>query len=240
MKNILKSTLVLAVVVVAGLASAQGRGQFRMFGGMGQSASGLIGRADVQRDLNVTTEQKDQFAKLRQEQMDAMRARFMSGAGAPGGGAPGGGGPGRFTFTPEMRAELEKAMKEADAKVATILTPEQNKRLKEIRIQLSKNSAIFQEDVQKDLGLSEETIKKAKDLQAGAQKANGEVQTKIRNQEIEQADGRAIMSKNNDALEAELGKLLTADQAAKLKAMGGAEFKADPPQQGGFGGGGGL
>ncbi|MES1227678.1 MAG: hypothetical protein ABUL72_03350, partial [Armatimonadota bacterium] len=117
-------------------------------------------------------------------------------------------------------------------------TPAQYKRVKEIGVQLAKNSAILQEDVQKELGLSPETIEKAKKLQDGAQKANMEVGQKMRDQEIEPADGMAIMEKNNKALEDELGKLLTKEQAEKLKTMGGAEFKADA--QGGFrfGGGG--
>lgn len=40
---------------------------------------------------------------------------------------------------------------------------------------------------------------------------------------------RERMQKNNAALDAELGKILTGEQTGKLKAMGGKEFKADPP-----------
>ena len=138
-------------------------------------------------------------------------------------------------MTPEERAARVKAYEE---KAKAILSAQQNSRLHEIAVQLAKNRAILREDVQTQLGLSADTIQKAKDLQANAQKANQEVQTKMRNQEIEQADARAIMTKNNDALETELGKLLSADQATKLKAMGGAAFTADPPQARRGGGGG--
>ena len=143
-------------------------------------------------------------------------------------------------MSPEMMAEIEKGLKEADEKVNAILTADQKKRVKEISIQLAKNSAILNEDIQKELGISKETVDKAKALQDGANKANGDVRTKMRDQEIDRADGQAIIEKNNKALEDELAKLLTPEQAAKLKAMGGAEFKAEPQQMRGFGGGGGL
>lgn len=136
----------------------------------------------------------------------------------------------------ERRAQREAQMKALEEKLHAVLSPEQNKRLHEIRVQLAKNRAILSDDVAKELGLSDSVKQKAKDLVDNANKANGEVRQKMQNQEIERADGMAIMEKNNAALETELGKLLTADQAAKLKAMGGAEFKAQP-QQGRRGGG---
>lgn len=243
MKHLLKPTLLLVAVALVGISSAQGR-RFGMFGGMGgglQPVAMLVSRADVQRDLNVSTDQKAEIDKAQQEQREAMMERFRSMMAANGGGAPGGSGGGRrgFQMTPEMQAEIDKAMKESDEKVKKILTADQYKRAHQISIQLAKNNAILDESVQKELGLSEETVKKAKSLREGAQKANGEVFQKIGDQEIERADGMAIVEKNNKALETELGKLLTEAQAKKLKEMGGAEFKADEQPQGfRFGGGG--
>lgn len=243
MKHLLKPTIVLVALAVAGLSSAQGR-QFGMFGRMGgglQPVAMLVGRADVQRDLNISNDQKSEIDKAQQEQRQAMMERFRSMMAANGGGAPGAGGGGgrRFQMTPEMQAEIEKAMKESDETVKKILTADQYKRAHQIAIQLAKNNAILDESVQKELGLSEETVKKAKALREGAQKANGEVFQKMQEQEIERADGMAIIEKNNKALDTELGKLLTKEQADKLKTMGGAEFKADEQPQGfRFGGGG--
>ncbi|MFX8597324.1 hypothetical protein ABTM29_19885, partial [Acinetobacter baumannii] len=81
-----------------------------------------------------------------------------------------------------------KAMKEADEKVKKILTADQYKRARQISIQLARNNAILDESIQKELGLSEAVVKKAKALREGAQKANGEVFQKMQEQEIERAD----------------------------------------------------
>ena len=50
---------------------------------------------------------------------------------------------------------------------------------------------------------------------------------KVQNQEIDQDAARAAMQKNNDVMKDELGKILTADQASKLAAMGGKPFTFD-------------
>jgi hypothetical protein len=57
----------------------------------------------------------------------------------------------------------------------------------------------------------------------------------MRQQEIAREDGQAIIARNRAALQAELAKLLTEAQAAKLKSLAGPEFKAD--EQRGRGGG---
>lgn len=244
MKVNFKAALVVAVFALSALSMAQqggGRGQRGGFGGgQGgvQSVGQLIRRTDVQADLNLTADQKASLDKLMQESGMGGGGRRGGGGGAPGGGVGGGTGtPPTPEQMAERRAQREAQMKALEEKLRGILSPEQSKRLLEIRVQLAKNHAILNEDVAKELGLSDDAKKKAQDLVANANKANGEVRQKINNQEIERADGMAIVEKNNAALETELGKLLTADQAAKLKAMGGAEFKAQP-QQGRRGGGG--
>lgn len=235
MKNILKSSILVLVLAVAGAASAQGmRGGFRMFGGMAQRDSFLLRREDVRRDLKLTTDQKAELDKLQQETMRFGRR--------DGGGNPPAGGGGFGSMTQEQmeqfRKDMEERIKVADEKVNTILDANQKTRLKQIGIQLAKYRAILREDVQKELGLSAETIEKAKALQAGAEKANGEVGRKMMEQEINREDGRAIIDKNGVALDEELGKLLDEAAKAKLKAMYGPEFKADEQPQGfRFGGG---
>jgi hypothetical protein len=250
MKFNFKAIAVVAVLALSVLSMAQqpaggGRGQRGGFGGGGtQSEALLVRRADVQTDLNLTADQKASLDKIFQD--SGMGGRGAGGAGGNrggGAGAPGTpGAGGGAAMTPEqmaeMRAKREAQMKELEGKIHAVLSPDQNKRLHEIRVQLAKNRAILSDDVAKDLGLSDDVKAKAKALVESANKANTEVRQKMQAQEIERADGQAIMEKNNNALEAELGKLLTADQAAKLKSMGGAEFKAQP-QQGRRAGGGG-
>ena len=110
------------------------------------------------------------------------------------------------------------------------------KRLDEINVQISGNRAIQQPAIQKALGLSEAQVKQINELQQKQQEAMRSLFEKVQNQEITREDMQASMQKNNKTMDDELAKILTADQAAKLKEMGGKPFKADPPP----GGGGGL
>ena len=205
----------------------------------------------TQKTLNA--DQKASLDKLRTESGFAGRrgggggggaAGGGGGAGAGGGGAAGGGGGAgagiRTPLTPEQQAERTKQraeqLKAFEEKAKAILSETQNIRLHQIAIQLAGPRAVLRADVQAALGLSADKVAKAKQLVADASKANGEVRQKINSQEIERADGQAIIDKNNTALNNELIGLLDAAQSAKVKELGGAEFKA-APQQGRGGGG---
>src|SRR5688572_18753546 len=136
-------------------------------------------------------------------------------------------------MTPEQREAMEKLNAKYKAELGTILNADQMKRLDEIGVQLAGNRALLLPAVQKALGLSEDTIKKAQDLQTKQGEANRSIQEKVMNQEISREEAQAAREKNNKALEDELVKLLTAEQAGKLKEMQGKPFKADPPGGGG-------
>jgi hypothetical protein len=73
-----------------------------------------------------------------------------------GRGGPGGGG---FQFSPEQRAEFEKRMQERSreekSKLAEILLPHQIKRLNEIYIQQAGVSALMDEDIATELGITD-------------------------------------------------------------------------------------
>lgn len=211
----------------------QGRGGFGQRG-LGNDATGLnlLRRADVQRDLNVTQEQKDKITALQDEMRGGGFGGGGGGRGAGGGGGFGGGG-GGGNFDPQaMREAMEKRNAETLEKLGKILDANQMKRLKEIRIQLAKNNAILMPDVQKDLGVTEAQKTKIADLQTKQREA---MMSLFQDQGMSREDRQAAMEKNNQVMDAELGKILTSEQSAKLKEMGGKEFKADPPQGGGGG-----
>lgn len=217
MKILRTFVVVAAAALMATAAMAQrGQGGMRMMGGGFGDSSGvmLLQRADVQKDLGVTDEQKSKLDAMRQQMMDDMRSRFQ------------GGGGGGFD-----RDAMQKAMKEMQDKskteTAKILTKEQMTRLREINIQLAGNSAVAWEDVQKELGMTSDQTAKVKDLQAKQQDANQAVFQKMRDGEISREEIGDIMKKNQDTLNAELGKILKDDQKTKLKTMGGKPFKAD-------------
>jgi hypothetical protein len=227
-----------ALVFAQGGGGGQGRGGRGGFGGQrggmfGTGPMQLAGRADVQRDIKATDDQKTKIAELQQKQREEMMAMFQGGGG---GGAGGGGGRGGFQLSPEQQAAIQKLNEKYKGELGKVLDAGQMKRLDEIQVQLAGGRAIFLPAVQKALGLSEDTVKKANDLQQKQQEANRSIMEKVMNQEISREEAQAAREKNNAALDAELAKLLTSEQAAKLKEMQGAPFKADPPQ--GRGGGG--
>jgi DNA-directed RNA polymerase subunit H (RpoH/RPB5) len=106
----------------------------------------------------------------------------------------------------------------------TVISEAQLKRLDEISIQFQGNMAITQAEMQKTLGLSAEQTEKVAELQKRQQEANRALFQKVQDQEITREDMQASMTKNTDIMKTELGKILTADQAAKLKALQGKPF----------------
>lgn len=214
--NYLRVATVAAVALMAVAAIAQGGGQG---GGMmmmrGAGLVGLSQRADVQADIKATDDQKAKLAQLQQAMQDKRR-ELMQEARESGGGFEG------------MRESMTKLQESADKQLATILSEDQVKRLREIQIQLEGNRAILRAEVQKALGLREDQKQKIAGIQ---QKSQEELQALI--EEMRGGGGgfdreamQAEMAKRGNKLSEELGKVLTVDQAAKLKAMGGKEFKA--------------
>jgi hypothetical protein len=236
-----RNLIVISLLAVTSLALAQGgggqgRGQGR--GGFGQGRGGgmtpmtLLMRADVRKDLDLSEEQISKVEALQPQ-------RGQGGAGGAGGGQRGQGGGQRQgggqggQMTDEQRAAMQEAARkraeEQKAAIAAILKPEQVTRLSEIGYQLQGNMALMQADTQKALGLDEKQIASIKDLQTKQQEAMQALMQKMRDQELTRDELQEKMTKNTDIMKAELGKILKADQAAKLKAMGGTKpFVADP------------
>lgn len=233
MKN-LKLTMVVAALAVGALALAQGgqgrggqgRGGMMQRGGQ-QSPAMLLNRNDVKADLKLTDEQKDAIQKIQDESMTKMRDMF--GGGGPGGG----GGGGERPSEEEMKARMEKMtamQKESEAAVKKVLTTAQWDRLGEIRIQIAGNGIVTDVEMQKTLKMTEAQITKVKSLQQGMNDANASIMQRMRDGELEREGAMEAMQNNRKALNDEYAKVLTAEQKAQLKKMGGAEFKADPEE----------
>ena len=239
-KMTLKLGVAMAMLLVVGSAFAQGGGQGRGLGGQrggmmggGQGSLQLLTRKDVQDDLVITAEQKKKIDDLntaaqseRQKMMEDMRS---------GGGQP---------DMEAMRAAMEKSRKANDEKVKAILTADQQKRLKEIRVQIMGNRAIMDEEVQKDLGLTADQKSKIKKIQEKQQQDMRDMMEDMRNSggQMDREAMQAAMQKSQDKMNEEMAKVLTAEQATKLKEMGGKPFKStqQPGGRRGGGGGGGL
>lgn len=222
-----------------GQRGAGGRGGFGQRGGMmmgGQSNLQLVNRADVQKDLKITADQKTALDKLQADQQAAMQKRMEDMRNGGGGG---------FDRN-AMMAEFEKIQKEQNDAIDKILTDDQKTRLKQISLQMRGARALTDKDIQKELGLDKDQVRKIEDLQTSQQSANQEVFQKVQSGEIDRSEIQSIMEKNNKILDEALLKVLTSDQSAKFKTMQGPEFKRDPKvdeamqqRRGGFGGRGG-
>lgn len=236
--NILKaSAILLGALLVAALSVAQGgAGQHegrRGFGGMGggNNSMMLLRRTDVQTDLNLSADQKSKLTDL----MTSMRKQFRR-PDAQSGTPP------SQADRDAMRPKMEAARADMEKQVNSILTPEQQSRLKEISIQLRGNMAIMDKDVQSQLDLTKDQKEKIKNLQEGMRAANQSIGEKMQSGSITQDAAMQSFQNNMKAMQTSLGAILTPAQAEKLKTLGGAPFKADPAEEQrtfGFGGRGG-
>lgn len=228
MKSTFKSILVAGIAVLAAVSMAQGGGGGGR-GGFGQGRGGfgmqdpsgvfLLRREDVQGELKLTADQKSKLTTIQEDQRAKMREMFQGG---------GGGGD-----REAMMAEMQKMQAENNKVTLAVLDDTQKKRLKELAVQRMGNGVAANAEMQKELGITDDQKAKIKDLQAKQQEANQAVMQKMRDGEIQREELQGIMQKNTDIYNAELGKILTDAQKAKIKEMGGKPFKFVEQQPGG-------
>lgn len=235
----IKAALIVFVLAFGALSMAQvdgggrpgggggGRGGMRM--GMNQPGGGpasILRRPDVQAELKLTDKQKEQISDIQQAQREVMR-EAMQGGGQPD------------------RALMEKTNKEAEKQMLALLDDGQKKRLREVWIQIAGINAILDAKVQEDLGFTAEQKKQVKDLNEAQRKEQESAMQAMRDGTMDRQTLQDSMGKAREKFKADLEKIPTAEQKAKLKEMGGKEFKQTDPGQGrgrgpgGPGGGGG-
>ena len=216
MKTLTKSLLAIGLLAAASLASAQqgggrmwgmGRGGGMMGGAMGRAM--LLQRDDVRSDLALTDDQKAKLGDIQTKMREKMQGMFS-----------GGERPSRE----EMGKLWEGAMKEVQTEVDSILTADQQKRLKEISVQLAGNGAVNDKEIAKELAITVDQQRKIEDLQKKSGEAMRTVGQRMRNGEIDREEMRPLMEKIQSVTNDELGKILTDAQKARLKAMGGKPF----------------
>ena len=216
-----KKWIGIGILLVAAQSAALAQG-VRIMGGGGAMSQGMVLfslgpdgpgiRGDVSKELKLTDAQKSKISDFQQKQMEEMMGLFQSG---------------QRPSQEEMQAIMKKR-NEAETKfLGETLDETQRKRLRELWIQRMDNAAMLNEDLARELAITDEQKQKAKDLQAKQAEANRSVREKAQNGELDFSQIREIMEKNSKALNLELGKILTEDQKTKLKAMRGAEFKFD-------------
>ncbi len=215
------AVLVLALALCVG-AFAQGRRGMQMGGGPNM----LLRRHDVQKDLGLTDDQKNKLDTIREKMQSDMRELFQANQGS-----------GERPDFEKMRPQMEKLQADSKKEIDAILTADQQKRLFEIFVQMEGNRAVLNPDVQNQIGLTDAQKTQIKDLMTKEREAQQQIMEKMRNGEISREQIGDLRKKNQGIMATEIDKILTADQKAKLAALGGKPFTKDPDEgNGGFGG----
>lgn len=160
-----------------------------MMGGIATSPAFLLRSEAVQKEIKLTSDQKDKLKKAEEKQNDSrqkmfedMRNQAQRGQQGQQGqqGQPGGrGGRGGFDFT-AMRDAMEKLAKESETELSKILTADQRKRLAEIALQVEGPVAILnREDIAKRLNLQQQQITKMNQVKQQADQKQQEMRTQM-------------------------------------------------------------
>lgn len=196
-----------------------GRGAGRQGGGMmrgGGNVTGmLLQRADVQKELNLTEDQKTKIRQTQEKRQAAMQElRNMS---------------------PEERQQkMQELMAGND--LTAVLNDTQKKRLKELEYQWQGAMALNQQEVAQAVGLTQEQRTKI----AGIQEQMGQTLRDAMQGFQPGGDMTEVRKKMEDVrskTEKEIEAVLTAEQKQKWQQMQGKSFTFEGGRGMGFGGG---
>lgn len=223
--NCWKTAVAMVVAATATAALAQGPGGGRGgFGGGGRfnDPTFLLGAELVQKELDLSDEQKSSVQKLVDDNRQAMMDLRNSGA----------------SFQ-DIGEKMQERAKDNKQKVDDILLPPQRERLEQISLQIAGAQALSRTDVAEKLGLSDDQKSKLKDLADDAQQKRMELFSA--GPAADQQERMQKVQKIGADQKEKAMALLTADQKDKLEKLQGKKFDFDVTQmfpRGGFGGGG--
>lgn len=236
-----------AVALFASIAVAQptpggqgpgGQRRMQMMMGRGGGVR-LIMRPDVQKELNLTEDQKSKLAAIFPQPQFGRQGGPGGGGGrgaaAAGGGqgGPGGaavqGGPGgqRGQGGPRDPQAFQEQQKKQEDAVKAILTEQQNKRFAELRIQFDGPSALYRDDVAKQVGLTDDQKKKLDDIRNASMQAMRDRMQEARDNGDDREAMRGEMQKMREANDKQILGVLTDEQRKKWDAMQGKKFTFD-------------
>lgn len=200
-----------------GPGGQRGPGMFMMGGGM-MGYTQLLRIEKVQKEIELTDDQKAELQKIEEQSRARMRELFQ------------GGGQDREA----ARQRFEQARQETEKAIEGVLLPNQVKRLKEIRLQVVGIAGVLMDQgVRKELGVTEEQAQKIREAvqkvmeDMRGQRQQGErpsaEQMQQRMQEMRTKMAEAVMAQ------------LTEEQKNKWNQMIGEKFEISPSEMfGGF------
>ncbi len=171
---------------------------------------GMLTNPAVQRELGITQEQLNALAQadreIRQQAMMAMQSADN---------------------TPEARLRIRDAVaEEMDAAMMRVLSQPQLLRLRQIEVQAQGPMAILAPDVQRELNMSEEQVRRAGDVwRRHMQQMTAAFEQARSGENAMPLQDRKAMQKK---LEADLAAVLTPAQTERFKQLGGKPFQFEP------------
>ncbi|HZY88251.1 MAG TPA: Spy/CpxP family protein refolding chaperone [Gemmataceae bacterium] len=221
--KLVAAALVLALAVTAS-AQRQGRGGRGGFGMGGQAGPGLLLNKSVQDELKLTDDQKSSLTKIQEAQRENMKKAFQGGGGDKE--------KAREAFQTVMQ-ETNKAI----TKVVGTLSPEQQKRFKQIQVQVGGLAAFSTPELAKDLSLTDKQKEEIKGIADDVQKDVAEIFKDAQGDRERMTAARGKIEKVRQEATAKALKTLSSDQQAKYKELSGPKFDFKPDNP--FGGRGG-
>lgn len=194
------------LLALPALAQFPGGGRF----GGGNDPAMLLMNKSVQEELKLTDDQKAELTKLQEKNREVMKKAFESGDKEKG--------------REVMKAAFEDMRKEVD-KVKASLKPDQTKRFKQITMQTSGIRAFADEDVRKDLKLTDKQADEIKSLVEDVAKDSAELFKDARgDREKMKEAGKKVQALSKEAME-KVNGVLTSEQKKTWTDMMGEKFE---------------
>ena len=213
MRQIQSKVLVVSVslallVAMSQYAEAQRRGG--RFGGV--SRVQLASLDEVQEELKLTGEQKENAADLNEKLRSDIRDAWQAARDAGGGFA-------------SVGEKLQKMRQEASAKFVKVLEEPQQSRLGEIFVQVNGARALSDRDVNAALKLTDEQNQKLKDVTADGGEAIRDAFEDLR--DVSREERREKFAELREKTDEQRLAVLTKEQTDAFKKMEGEEIELD-------------
>lgn len=209
----MRAALVVFGALLAAVSSAQFTGDPRDYTRDNMTATGqLMSQGDLKKELALDKDQDKKvsaLAKAHQKKMGEITGRARS-AGSD------------FGKMTQMMADMHTLNEETDKAIRAELKPEQDRRLNQVIWQVRGNNAIYDPLLQKEIGLSEEQVGQLNEWKSGASGRMMEAMGSARSATAFKDAEKKLKAQD----EAEIAKILTAEQKEKYKAALGPESKA--------------
>ncbi len=166
---------------------------------------------EVEADTKLTADQKS-LAKSLYEKLDAKRAEIFSGGGGGGG-------------NPEARTQWSKVTTELDSELVAKLDDAQKKRFNGLLLQVNGTIAAIDSHISKDLGLSDDTLKKLREVNQENQNARREAMQQAQGGNREEM--METMRKLSEKADAALLAVLSDAEKKKLEELKGSKLDID-------------